>query len=252
MSRSLYFLTLSLVTISFFSCRRPKVVSEPCPVLPVSCEIREIDFTYLTSKAKLHYKDNQTEQKTNANIRMKKDSAIWISINAAAGFEAFRILILTDSVHILDRLSNHYSVKDYDELSRSLGVELNFSMLQGLILGNSMLPRDQEDEVIQEDTSYCTYIQKRGSVIVTNYVKSCWSKIEKVEMTDGANSLTINYLKFVPLGNFTFASENDIQLNYNDNNSSQKVEITIEHNKTEFPDKDISFPFNVPNRFERK
>jgi hypothetical protein len=54
------------------------------------------------------------------------------------------------------------------------------------------------------------------------------------------------------LANFTFALENDIVLKHKEDSDYQFTNIHIEHNKCEFSDKELNFPFNIPNKFERK
>lgn len=254
MNKKLFFFTLSSFYIFLISCKRqPVTISENIQAKVESCEVENLDFIYLSSKGKIQYKDKSNEHKTNINIRMKKDSIIWISINAAAGFEAFRILIKTDSIHILDRINNEYIIRDYPNLSQKLGVPLTFSIIQNLIVGNLMIPKEEEDRVTNSDSVYCIFKQFKGNATFTNKVKSGINKIESVEVSDNINSLIINYLKFVPLGSYSFPLENEIILTVkNQSGETETTYINIQHNKTEFPDKELNFPFNIPNKFERK
>ena len=47
------------------------------------------------------------------NLRIRKDSAIWISITPLLGIEAARVLINRDSLMILDRVHKTFSARDY-------------------------------------------------------------------------------------------------------------------------------------------
>lgn len=254
MSFKYQYLLFFLFTFTFFftSCKRPKTVSATADVSYPPCVVEEIDFVYFSMKSKLHYKDKSNDQKTNINIRIRKDSIIWISVNAAAGFEAFRIMLSQDSIHILDRLNNVYTQKDFETLSKNIGIELNYKMLQGILLGNLMSPKAPQDHVIKSDTSHCIFTQINGPISITNYVSTPISKVDKVEITNNIDLLTINYLKFAPLANFTFALENEIVLKHKEDSDYQFTKIHIEHNKCELSDKELNFPFNIPNKFERK
>ena len=55
----------------------------------------------------------------NANIRMQKDSVIWISATALLGIEAVRLLITPDSFKMINRLiSEEYFTLDYNRTTR--------------------------------------------------------------------------------------------------------------------------------------
>jgi hypothetical protein len=246
-----YFLSFCLVNIS---CRkRPVVVSEK-PVAPtLTCEVENLDFVYLNSKGKFHYHDKNTDHKANINIRIKKDSIVWMSINAAAGLEAFRIRAKTDSIWIIDRIKDTVLVYDYQTLSREMGVPLSYIIIQNMVLGNLMFPKEEEDVVSHSDSIYCVFKQFKGKAMIVNKVKSGIRKVENVVVNDGRNNLAINYLKFVPLANNSFPLENEIVLTYkNGQGENENININIEHNKTEFPEKDLNFPFNIPNRFLKR
>lgn len=243
-----------LIPLILCSCKKPPVtVSNQASAQEYSdFAIDEIDFTYFTSKAKIHFKDQHNDLKANGHIRMKKDSLIWMSINAAAGFEAMRVMITKDSVHVLDRMNNKYSVYDFNSLSQKLNVRLSFDMVQAMILGNLMWKREKEDKVTKPDSIYYLLNQTSEKVLVKNYVNIGSRKIEKVDITENgqSNQFTIKYSNFVPLGIFMFPSSNEINLSYTDDNTYQ-TSIQVEHNKPECPDKEVNFPFNVPNKFTR-
>src|SRR4051794_35270823 len=103
-----FLLAITFIALSLTSCKKNQLYTSPQleANTTVTCEVDNIDFTYLNLKGKINYKDERTEHKTNINIRIKKDSIVWVSINAAAGFEAFRIILKTDSIHFLDKLNN--------------------------------------------------------------------------------------------------------------------------------------------------
>lgn len=250
MNRFLFIFSFSIL---LFSCKKPPItVSDQAPTQEYTdFKIDEVDFVYFTSKAKIYYKDKNNDLKANGHIRMKKDSIIWISVNAAAGFEAMRVLINKDSIHILDRLKNSYSVYDFETLSKQLNVALTFQSTQAMILGNLMLQREKSDKISKPDSSHYLLNQLSGKLSINNFVNISNSKIEKVDITEASNQFSIKYSNFVMLGLFLFPAENEINISYQDANSFQTT-IKVEHNKPECPDKELNFPFNVPNKFNRK
>src|SRR5437762_11861 len=69
-----------------------------------------IDFKTFSAKINIDYVDaDDKNYNVNANLRMYKDSAIWISITAIFGIEGLRVYITKDSVKILDKQNKLYT-----------------------------------------------------------------------------------------------------------------------------------------------
>ena len=69
----------------------------------VPVKVQEIAFDYLTAKSKFSLRSStQDFENTNVNIRIKKDSLIWLSVTGV-GFEVGRGLITPDSIVFLDK-----------------------------------------------------------------------------------------------------------------------------------------------------
>ena len=63
-----------------------------------------IDFTTFSAKINVDYQGTDGKKyDVNANLRMYKDSVIWISITAIFGIEGLRAYITKDSVKILNK-----------------------------------------------------------------------------------------------------------------------------------------------------
>jgi hypothetical protein len=144
MNKNHFFLFLLLTGLSisvFTSCKTRKLIKEP---------IKEEGADYLFRKLKeseLRYTDlairfeaDLTLDKNNnsfkGNIRIKKDSIIWISINPLFGIEAFRIMFSVDSVKMINKINNTYFLGDYSMINTMFSTPFDFDMLQSLITGN--------------------------------------------------------------------------------------------------------------------
>ena len=96
---------------------------------------------WLSAKLKITYADDYQTRKLTANIRMRKDSVIWMNVKKMS-VEAARIKITPDSIYAIDRLNKEYFIKDlsylekvYNLPSRKTGPS-NFKVLQEVIFGN--------------------------------------------------------------------------------------------------------------------
>src|SRR2546423_4002031 len=97
----------------------------------------QINYTTFSGKVNIDYRGGDGKSyNINANIKMYRDSAIWISANAILGIEAMRVLITKDSVKLLDKLSKTYTARSVNYLQEVTALPLNLSILQNLIVGN--------------------------------------------------------------------------------------------------------------------
>jgi hypothetical protein len=82
-----------------------------------------------------------------ATIRMRKDSAIWVSIVPALGIEMIRVMITPDSLKYLSKIPENkfYYTGGFDEIGRLIGIDFDFEMLQDLLVGNAIgLEKDEQ------------------------------------------------------------------------------------------------------------
>jgi hypothetical protein len=87
-------------------------------------------------------KGEKTSFKT--NLRMKKDSIIWMSISPALGIEVARMIITPDSIKFLDKWNDQYYIGTHEFLEERIKVHLDFNMLQDLAVGNPILYDPEE------------------------------------------------------------------------------------------------------------
>jgi hypothetical protein len=104
-------------------------------------EKSHFDFQWLGMKISTETEFNNERESFKANIRMKRDSAIWISVSPLMGVEMLRVLITRDSVKYVSKIprNKHYYVGDFKAISEKLGMEVDFDMLQALLVGNPIL-----------------------------------------------------------------------------------------------------------------
>ena len=90
----------------------------------------------LSTKTNIQYKSEKENQSVTAQIRIRLDSAIWISVTPLLGIEVARVLITKDSVKYLDRFNKKYSAQSIIALKKYIPIEGDFYTLQSIILGN--------------------------------------------------------------------------------------------------------------------
>jgi len=73
---------------------------------------QRLDAAWMTAKVRLKFSDNGSTTRASADIRMRKDSVIWMSVRKF-GIEGARVMITTDSVYLINRLERQYLVRDF-------------------------------------------------------------------------------------------------------------------------------------------
>ena len=69
------------------------------------------------------------------NLRMRRDSTIWMSISAFMGMESVRTLITRDSVVLVNRMNQTYLTEPFSAVSEMYGVA-SFQEIQARLLGD--------------------------------------------------------------------------------------------------------------------
>jgi hypothetical protein len=212
-------------------------------------KIEEIDFEYLQAKSKIKYDDGLQYFNANANIRIRQDSLIWISISST-GVEAIRAIIQKDSIYVIDRLNKKYQKFTFDSLQSAYNLDLNYDMVQALLIGNLIKTRKNSDKVVKED-EFFVLKQNNNNLEISNYVNSKTMKIEKVDITEkpSSSSLEIRYEDFQVSNDKLFPFNNSLLLTYSRDNSEISSEIQIKFSRVAIDEKKMKFPFNVPNRY---
>jgi hypothetical protein len=251
--RHLLLLSLALVAFACSKKATPVAVTPPSTIVPNSdLSIEEIDFEYLHGKARMILKDGNKEREVKANIRVRKDSVIWMNFTVI-GVQGGRALIDQDSITIISNVDKEYYVFDYKELSKRFNFEINYKVIQSAMLGNLLMDRKPQDTVEQKSATYLLR-QSSGHIDVLNFISVATRKIQKVELkeSDTHNSLTINYGDFQPVGDKLFPYNGTINLFYKTAAGLLNTTIIFEYTKAEVGDKELRFPFNIPKKYERR
>lgn len=210
------------------------------------------DFEYMFTKTKIHYKDSDYNVSTSANIRIKKDSIIWLSISPLLGIEAARAMITQDSMVLMNRLNREYTVYNFKNLSEKFHFDINYQLIQSMILGNMPMRPESSNQIISSRHFYIVK-QQNGPYTIENYISRELMELQKVQMQEKPtnNSLTLEYENYKPLAAFSIPFNSYISFNYEQGSEVKNTEINIKHGRAELASA-LLFPFDIPSRYERK
>ena len=209
----------------------------------------KIQFNTFNSKVNIDYKGADGKNyNVNANIRMYKDSAIWISANAILGIEAMRVFITKDSVKLLDKLNKTYTARSVDYLQDVTSLPLTLPILQDLLIGNAVFI----DSNVVATTS--------NNNIISLLMIGKWFK-NLLTLDAGDNSL-----EHSKLDDLDMARNRTADLTYSDYENKKgvpfstkrriavaeknRLDIKIDFKQYDF-NQEVSFPFAIPKNYDR-
>lgn len=247
-----YLVIFSCLLLATAACKR-----EAVPTISRSeiknLNIKDVDFNYFSSRSKFNYDDGSNNVGATASIRMKKDSVIWMSISPGLGIEVARGMVTQDSIFLMNKLEKNYYAYSFAELSRKLNVSLSYDVLQSALIGDMIRPMDRRDRIERNDTQTIV-MQQEPLLDIANFISHETMKLTKVILQDkeALNSLTLDYDDFKLLDDNVLPFSSTISANYRDKEQLKTTTIAFKHNKAEFSDNALSFPFEIPDRYDRK
>jgi hypothetical protein len=260
---------LVVVMLGFGACKTTKKAIHSPLVLKTAAELvslssqNELKFEWINAKLSANIVTKDKENTVTVNLRMRRDSAIWMSISPALGIEVARVLVTKDSIKVMDRLNSKYLVRNYAYINELLQVLVDFEMLQSLLIGNNFSYLDEkkfkssfvdghlyvlstlgkrklkktiiEDKEINRGIMQDTWLDPENYRVVKMLIKDKKSKKE----------LLANFEDFRLIDNqkIPFISTFDIQ-------SFKSVKIKIEYSKI-LLNKVQEFPFTIPEKYEK-
>ena len=216
-------------------------------------KVESFDFEYFSSRTKIKFESPKDKIRLTANIRIKKDSIIWFSLSPGVGIEAAKGLITKDSLILIDRINKNVIHYNFETLSKQFGFGLSYPLLESMIIGNMPIDRNGKDIVTRENDFYAVN-QSLGALKINNIIGIKTRKLEKLTATEdhSNNSLELKYGDFKHVDEYVLPHKALLVLNYIRDNKNSQTNIDIEHNRAQIEKRPLKFPFNIPQRYERK
>ena len=223
----------------------------------------QINFDYLNSKFSIAYQKGKKKTDLRGQLRIRKDSLIWISLSPAMGIEAARISLSNDSIKFINRLNKTFIAGKYQMLDSLIRTSVDYSIIEAMLIGNDLTQYDVDKFkasvdgglyriTIQKRTKIRKYM-KRGEIDSKVLVQNIWldpenfkiRQIEIKELGDDSKKLQVFYNKYQAVENQLFPSEVRIEIV-----AENKVTIDINFGKTEL-NQPLKFPFRISKKYKR-
>ena len=206
------------------------------------------NFSTLYIKSNARYADDKQTQNVTAEIKIKKDEQILISIRFL-GITMAKALITPTSVSYYEKINSSYFEGDFSGLSQWLGTDLDFNKIQNMLIGDAIddLNKGKYTESIIEQT------YRLDDISNNNTKKSFFFDADKFlvksqEITQSAENrmIKVAYADSKVYNEATLPTKVLI----NTFQKKGKTEINLDYNTVSF-NEELSFPYSVPNGYKR-
>jgi hypothetical protein len=207
-----------------------------------------IDFSTFSAKMRVGYNSPDGSDEATAYVRLKKDSALWLSLRGPLGIEGFRLIITKDSVKILNLLKKNVEFKGINYLQEVTGLQLDFAAIQDIVIGNPVF-------IDSNITSYSTnngssLVQMNGTVfnhLLTLDNINFRATNSMLKEFDGVQSrtCTITFSDYDQAKGVAFSTKRKILFT-----QPAKLDVDVDFKQYAFNEA-VSFPFNVPKNYKK-
>jgi len=262
------FLLLISIAAIFSSCTGTrKAVREPikeqgAEFLMNKLKEHELTFQQFSAKFNVTYEVDNKKTNVSGNLRIDRDSIIWISITPALGIEAVRFMLTPDSIKYINRLSNTYFLRDFVYINQLINKTLDYDMAQAFLLGNDFSlyesnsfkasVENQEYKLNTVDRRKLRRYVRRSEDDISIPIQSIWLdpvnfKISKVLLKEAerdSRKFEALYAEFAEVGGKLIPTNLDFKVE----TDKQKIRIEISYSKIQL-DQEQTYPFRVPESY---
>jgi hypothetical protein len=207
-----------------------------------------LGFTTFSAKINVDYQGTDNKKyDVNANVRMYKDSIIWISVTAIFGIEGLRAIITKDSVKILNKQDKIYTARSVAYLQEITALPLDLTALQDILLGNPVFIGANNTSYSKTETSIS--LVSLGAWFKHLLTVTPAGKIENSKLDDidpnRSRTCNLSYTEYENKKGVDFSTKRRITVSEKSN-----LDIKLDFKQYDF-NETLSFPFSVPKNYKR-
>ena len=108
-------------------------------------------YNWFTAKLSGKIEIDGAETPVSANLRIRKDSVIWLSVSALLGIEVARLQITPDSLKLMNRINKTYWKGDFEDVESAYGIPAKYEQLEGVLVGQISLENQKMRAIVSEN-----------------------------------------------------------------------------------------------------
>jgi len=206
------------------------------------------DFNTLYIKSNVKYSDDKQTQNLSAEIKIKKNEQILVSIRFL-GITMAKALITPTSVSYYEKLNASYFEGDFSTLSKWLGTDLDFNKVQNILIGQAMddLTKGNYQDSLVDQTYRLENISNDNTKKYFFFDKDKFL-LNKQEIAQIAENrkMEVSYSDYKLYNETSIPS--DIAINAEQDKG--KTEINLGYGTITI-NEELTFPYSVPSGYKR-
>ena len=248
--KSLYILFISALLVS---CKA-KIVDGSTAIATYPNNIiknhyeHKFDKETINARLKAVYKDRDNLQTITIKLRLEKDKTIWMS-GTLLGIPFAKIIITPTNVRFYEKLNKTFFVGDFALLSDFLGTDVDFEIIQNLLIGQSILDLNEKKYTakVQGNTYLLTPKIQEELFDILFWINPINFKVNKQEVRQEAaqKRLTVDYSEYQKIKDEVFPR----LINITAVEKTTRTFIDLEYKSVEF-DRKLNFPFKIPQGYQ--
>lgn len=206
------------------------------------------DFKTAYIKANIDYADEKQSLSLSADIRIKKDEIILVSVKMI-GITMAKAIITPTQVRYYEKIGGKFFEGDYKTLSNLLGTDLDFQKAQNILLGQAIDDLSKGNYSLSMEEGSLKLEETTKENFNKSYlfdINSFWLKRQEITQKTPERKMMVNYSNYnlypecvLPVELLIFA-----------NQDNKTTKITIEYKNATF-NEDLAFPYSVPSGYEQ-
>jgi len=202
----------------------------------------------ISAKIKVKFTAAKSKQVITANLRIEKDSVIWISLTAIGGIPVAKMLITPHRVSYYEKLNNTYFDGDFSLLNSWLKADLNFDKIQNILFAQPAESIDNIDFILSiSDRGYELKAKNKIDKNTAEYwVNSENFKLNKQQFSKNKKEfLAFSYLGFDTTTAVIYPNKMTVEAK----NEKESIKVDLTYNSLKF-DLPLSYPFKIPKGYK--
>ncbi|HOI32795.1 MAG: DUF4292 domain-containing protein [Bacteroidales bacterium] len=206
--------------------------------------------------------DKKTKTDFRGQLRIQKDSVIWLSLSPALGIEVARLMITQDSIWFINRIEKNYFKGDYDFINSFFQTTIDFDILQALLLGNDMTHYEDDNfragiDAMDYRLSATQRSKKKKMIreeeIPNILVQNIWlnpdhykiTKVNLKEFGEENKQLEVKYSRYAAVNDQLVPGLLEMLLQ-----ADKKMQIRLQYSNIT-TDEALKFSFSIPSKYTK-
>jgi hypothetical protein len=267
-----------VLALFFTSCLTVKKIQTPNPPpttslkkenaysLMTKLRANNLNYRWISAHFTCDYDNDTSHESFSGVVRLRKDSVIWMTVSVLGVYTAIHAKLDDDSVMYIDHHNEQYFKGNYDYLETLLKEDIDFDLIQSVMVGNSM-------EFYSDTAKMKAYFDGRDYVLSTvrkRKYKRLLYRNKPLHTRSDAQVIWLDandfHIKKIRLEDFvtqhTFEATYDdfekrdsgstfpMHIHYEINTGKKNIKIDLKYKKVNFTNSE-SIPFTIPKKYEQ-